>query len=85
MPLDLPHDGQRHMRAFRKLTLTPAKLTDTIVDDLGNRRPIFRLAFQRLFLCAPLPAPRLAEHRPVPHPAPHRTRRHYPAHDAYQS
>jgi hypothetical protein len=45
MPLDLPHHGQRHMRTIRKLTLTPAKLTDALADRPSDRSPIFRYAF----------------------------------------
>jgi hypothetical protein len=42
MPLDFPHNGQGHMRALRKLTLTPAKLTDAFADHPSDRSPIFR-------------------------------------------
>jgi hypothetical protein len=45
MPLDFPHHSQGHMRALRKLTLTPAKLTDTLTDRPSDRSPIFRYAF----------------------------------------
>ena len=46
MTLDLPHDSHRHMRTLRKLTLTPAKLTDALADRLGDSSPVFRLAFR---------------------------------------
>jgi len=42
MALDLPHDGRRHMRTLRKLTLTPAELANAIADCTGDRSPIFR-------------------------------------------
>jgi hypothetical protein len=62
VPLDFPHDGHGHVRALRKLTLTPAELADTIADRPGNRSPVLRIAFRHAFLRAPLPAPRLAGH-----------------------
>jgi hypothetical protein len=45
MPLDFPHHGQGHMRPLRKLTLTPAKLTDALNDRPSDRSPVFRYAF----------------------------------------
>jgi hypothetical protein len=61
MPLDLPHDGHRHMRTLRKLVLRPAKLADTIADNPSDRSPVLRIAFRHAFLRAPLPAPRVAD------------------------
>jgi len=66
MPLDFTHDGHGHMRTLRKLTLTPAKLADTVADSLSDRSPVLWIAFQHAFLRAPLPAPRLADHCPIP-------------------
>jgi hypothetical protein len=60
-------DGHGHVRAVRKLTLTPAQLADTAADSPGNRSPVTRIAFRHAFLRAPLPAPRLAVHVPIPH------------------
>jgi hypothetical protein len=65
MPLDFAHDGHGHMRAFRKLALTPAKLADTVTDSPSDRSPVLWIAFRHAFLRAPLPAPRLAEHRAI--------------------
>ena len=48
LPLDFPHDRSRHLRTLRKLTLTPAKLADPLVDDPGNGGPVFRHAFRHL-------------------------------------
>jgi hypothetical protein len=42
MPLDFPHNGHGHMRALRKLTLTPAKLADALTDRPSDRSPISR-------------------------------------------
>ena len=69
VPLDFPHDGHGHVRALRKLTLTPAELADTTADSPGNRSPVLRIAFRHAFLRAPLPAPRLAGHFAIPHQA----------------
>ena len=69
VPLDFPHDGRGHVRALRKLTLTPAELADTVADSPGNRSPVLRIAFRHAFLRAPLPAPRLAGHFTIPHQA----------------
>jgi hypothetical protein len=69
VPLDFPHDGYRHMRTLRKLALTPAKLADTVADSPSDRSPVLRIAFRHAFLRAPLPAPRLADHRAIPHRA----------------
>ena len=45
--LDFPHNRRRDTRPFRKLTLAPAKLTDTVTDYLGDRSPVFsRHAFR---------------------------------------
>ena len=65
MPLDLRYDGHRHMRTLRKLVLRPAKLADTIADNPRDRSPVLRIAFRHAFLRAPLPAPRVAEHRAI--------------------
>jgi hypothetical protein len=46
MTLDLPHDGHRHMRTLRKLTLTPAELADALADRPGDSGPVFRHAFR---------------------------------------
>ena len=46
MPLDFAHDGCGHMRTLRKLTLTPAKLADTVADSPGDRSPVLRIAFR---------------------------------------
>jgi hypothetical protein len=62
VPLDFPHDSHGHVRSFRKLTLTPAKLADTVAYRLGNRSPVLWIAFRHAFLRAPLPAPRLVGH-----------------------
>jgi len=61
MPLDFAHDGHGHMRTLRKLTLTPAKLADTVTDSPSDRSPVLRIAFRHAFLRAPLPAPRVAD------------------------
>jgi hypothetical protein len=61
MPLDLPHDGHRHMRTLRELALRPAQLADTIADNPRDRSPVLRIAFRHAFLRAPLPAPRVAD------------------------
>jgi len=45
VPLDFPYDGHRHVRAFRKFTLAPAELADTVADSQGNRSPVLRIAF----------------------------------------
>ena len=66
MPLDFADDGHGHMRTLRKLALTPAKLADTVTDSPSDRSPVLWIAFQHAFLRAPLPAPRLAEHRAIP-------------------
>ena len=66
MPLELPHDGHRHMRALRKLALTPAKLADTVADDPSDRSPVLGVAFRHAILRAPLPAPRLADRCAIP-------------------
>ena len=63
-----------HVRAVRKLTLTPAQLADTIADSPGNRSPVTRIAFRHAFLRAPLPAPRLAGPRTEPRPSASRRR-----------
>jgi hypothetical protein len=65
MPLDFAHDSHGHMRTLRKLTLTPAKLADTVTDSPSDRSPVLWIAFQHAFLRAPLPAPRLAEYRAI--------------------
>src|ERR1700733_7548041 len=45
--LNFPHDRRRDTRPFRKLTLSPAKLADTVTDYLGDRSPVFsRHAFR---------------------------------------
>ena len=46
VPLDFPYDGHRHVRALRKLTLTPAELADTVADGPGNGSPVLRIAFR---------------------------------------
>jgi hypothetical protein len=69
MPLDFPHDGCRHMRTFRKLALTPAKLADTVTNNPSDRSPVLGIAFRHEFLRAPLPALTLADRRPIPHRA----------------
>ena len=70
VPLEFPHDSYGHVRALRKLTLTPAKLADTVADSPGNRSPVLRIAFRHAsFLRAPLPAPRLADHVAIPQQA----------------
>ena len=46
VPLDFPHDGRGHVRALRKLTLTPAELADTVANRPGNRSPVLRIAFR---------------------------------------
>jgi hypothetical protein len=69
VPLEFPNDGHGHVRAIRKLTLTPAQLADTITDSPGNRSPVTRIAFRHAFLRVPLPAPRLAGHLATPHQA----------------
>jgi hypothetical protein len=61
MPLDFAHDGHGHMRTLRKLTLTPAKLADTVTDSPSDRSPVLRIAFRHAFLRAPLPALRVAD------------------------
>ena len=66
MPLDLPHDGHRHMRALRQLALKPAQLADTIADNPRDRSPVLRIAFRHAFLRAPLPAPRVADSCTIP-------------------
>ena len=67
--LEMPtsRDGHGHVRAVRKLTLTPAELADTVADSPGNRSPVLRIAFRHAFLRVPLPAPRLAGHVTIPH------------------
>jgi hypothetical protein len=66
MPLDLPHDGHRHMRTLRKLALRPAQLADTIADNPRDRSPVLRIAFRHAFLRAPLPALRVADPSATP-------------------
>jgi hypothetical protein len=66
MPLDLPHDGHRHVRGPRKLALRPAQLADTIADHPRDRSPVLRIAFRHAFLRAPLPAPRVADPDAIP-------------------
>jgi len=44
--LNFPHNRRRDTRTLRELPLTPAKLTDTVIDHLGDRSPIFRHAFR---------------------------------------
>ena len=45
--LNFPHDRRRDARPFRELTLSPAKLADTVTDYLGDRSPVFsRHAFR---------------------------------------
>jgi hypothetical protein len=45
--LDFPHNRRRDTRPFRKLTLSPAKLADSVADYLGDRSPVFsRHAFR---------------------------------------
>jgi hypothetical protein len=66
MPLDFAHNGYGHMRTLRQLALTPAKLADTVADSPSDRSPVLCIAFRHAFLRAPLPAPRLAEHRTIP-------------------
>jgi hypothetical protein len=45
--LNFPHNRCRDTRPFRKLTLTPAKLTDSVTDYVGDRSPVFsRHAFR---------------------------------------
>ena len=46
VPLDLPHHGHGHVRALRKLALTPAELADTVADRPGNRSPVLPIAFR---------------------------------------
>jgi hypothetical protein len=69
VPLDFPHDGHGDMRTIRQLALTPAKLADTFADGSSDRSPVSWIAFRHAFLRAPLPAPRLADHRAIPHQA----------------
>jgi hypothetical protein len=40
--LNFPDDRGRHMRAFRKFTLTPSKLSHALIDGLSDGRPILR-------------------------------------------
>lgn len=40
VPLDFPHDSQRHVRTLRELALTPAKLPHAVIDRTGDRSPI---------------------------------------------
>lgn len=62
-----PEPGQnRHMRTLRELALRPAKLADTIADDLRDRSTVLRIAFRHAFLRAPLPAPRVADSSATP-------------------
>jgi hypothetical protein len=44
--LNFPHNRRRDTRTLREFPLTPAKLTDTVIDHLGDRSPIFRHAFR---------------------------------------
>ena len=45
--LNFPHNRRRDARPFRELTLSPAKLADTVTDYLGDRSPVFsRHAFR---------------------------------------
>ena len=68
MPLDFPHNGRRDMRTVRELALTPAKLTHALADGPCDRGPVFRHAFRHASSSrAPLPAPRLADRRHIPH------------------
>jgi hypothetical protein len=69
VPLDFPHHGRGDMRTLRELTLTPAKLADAVADSPSDRSPVPWIAFRHAFLRAPLPAPRLADHRAIPHQA----------------
>jgi hypothetical protein len=66
MPLDLPHDGHRHMRTLRELALRPAQLADAIADNPRDRSPVLRIAFRHAFLRAPLPALRVADLSAIP-------------------
>ena len=66
MPLDLPHDGHRHMRTLRQLVLRPAKLADTIAGNPRDRSPVLRIAFRHAFLRVPLPALRVADPSATP-------------------
>jgi hypothetical protein len=66
MPLDLPHDGHRHMRTLRELALRPAQLADAIADNPRDRSPVLRIAFRHAFLRAPLPALRVADLSVIP-------------------
>jgi hypothetical protein len=67
VPLEFPHDGRGHARAFRELVLTPAELAGTAADSPGNRSPVLRIAFRHASLRVPLPAPTLAGHFTIPH------------------
>lgn len=42
LALNLPHNRDRHMRAFGKLTLTPSKFSHALIDGLSDRSPILR-------------------------------------------
>src|SRR5579863_8370435 len=68
VPLELPHDGYRHVRTLRELGLRPAKLADTVTDSPSDRSPVLRIAFRHAFLRAPLPAPRVADSSVIPWP-----------------
>jgi hypothetical protein len=61
VPLDFPHDGSRNSRALRQLTLTQAQLAYTVADSSRDRSPVLWIAFQHVFLCVPLPTPRVAD------------------------
>ena len=57
--LDLSDGRQRHMRTFRKFALSPSKLIYTLIDGLGDCRPILRHPFPPRSASAQ----RLADHR----------------------
>jgi hypothetical protein len=61
MPLDFAHDGYGHMRTLRQLTLTPAKLADSVADSPTDRSPVLTVAFRHAILRAPLPAQTIAD------------------------
>ena len=45
--LNFPHDRRRDTRPFRKLTLSPAKLANSVTNHTGNSSPVFfRHAFR---------------------------------------
>jgi hypothetical protein len=43
--LNFAHYRRRHMGALREFALTPSKLIDTLIDGLGDCRPILRHSF----------------------------------------